>query len=227
MTNAEQRTTSAPIFPQEKYMKLGQDDLVAVALDAVVRSGETPTFERLVAKCFELFPKRFCLHGYPQWPNAVVVNKAWLRCRSDKKLLTGSVAEGFRLTPKGEELVRKILGLLTGEGGQYVPSRISKKKIDRQTMEGRVATRVEGSQAYKKYLQAKSLEGITEYELCDLLYATTESTPETLAKNFEAVIQQLVSYGRKDLVDFIQSLRQRFIRRFVSTSHRGGMLPQK
>lgn len=215
-------------FMAKNYMKLSQDDLVTVALDAVIRSGQTPTFERLVAKCYELFPQRFSLRGYPQWPNAVVVNKAWLRCRTDKKLMTGSVADGFKLTPKGLEVVKKTLDLLEGQSTDAVEVAEAKKsRVDKQTLEGRIATRVEHSAAYKKFLETNSLEPITEYELCDLLYGTMESTPDTLAKNYETIKQHLSAYGRKDLLSFMEGLHNKFPHRFLVRMRPGGMLPRR
>lgn len=36
------------------------------------------SFENLVAEAFSCFPGRFQLEGYPEWPNAQVVNRAWV-----------------------------------------------------------------------------------------------------------------------------------------------------
>ena len=215
-------------FAPENYMKLSQDDLVTVALDAVMRSGQTPTFERLVAKCYEFFPQRFSLRGYPQWPNAVVVNKAWLRCRTDQKLMTGSVADGFTLTPKGLEVVKKTLALLEGRARDTVEVTEAKtSRVDKQTLEGRIVTRLENSAGYKKFLETNSLGPITEYELCDLLYGTMESTPDTLAKNYETIRQHLSAYGREDLLNFLGGLHRKFLHRFLVRQRRGGMLPRR
>lgn len=204
-------------------MQLSQDDLVTVSLYFVLESGDTPTFERLVAECFERFPKRFALSGYPQWPNAAVINKSWLRCRTDKKLITGNVAGGFNLTPKGKLIVEKTLVKLNARSMEGV----NLKKGDKQTMSGRVVERIERSLAYEKFQKAKSLDDITEYEASDLFYATMESTPEILLKNYEIILQHLQNYNRGDLIEFIRKIREKFSDRFGGVKPRGGMMPKK
>lgn len=81
-------------FNPSKYFKLSQDHLVVVALWFLLNENKEATFENLVAEAFTSFPERFQLEGYPDWPNAHVVGKAWVRCRTDKKWLTGSASEG-------------------------------------------------------------------------------------------------------------------------------------
>jgi len=210
-------------FDPRLYMKIGLDDLVTVALYFILEGGETPTFERLVGECFQNFPQRFSLLGYPQWPNAAVINKSWLRCRTDKNLLTGNVAGGFNLTPKGKLLVEKTLARLNAKP----KSGMGFKKGDKQTMSGRVVERIEKSPAYDKFQKTKSMDDITEYETSDLFYATMESNPETLLKNYEIMLQHLQNYDREDLVEFIRKIREKFSYRFGGVKPRGGMMPKK
>ena len=222
-------TSGLKRFSPSVYMKIGLDELVTVSLYFLRQTSKAPTFENLVAKAFEFFPQRFAMVGHPSWPDSALVNKSWLRCRSDKKLIAGSVATGFELTPKGEMVARKILFKLgqtsdsSLEPSQPTPS----KRGDRRTPAGRVVSRVEGSSAFKKFKLNGNLNDITEYELCDLLYSTLESSPETLSKNFDILLQNLQEYSRNDLIEFMNQLRNRFLKRFVISKRRGGMLPQK
>lgn len=204
-------------------MRLSQDDLVTVSLYFILESGDTPTFERLVAESFERFPQRFALSGYPQWPNAAIINKSWLRCRTDKKLITGNVAGGFNLTPRGKLLVEKTLLKLNAPA----PDGFQLKKGDKQTMSGRVVERIERSIAYEKFQKTKSFDDVTEYEASDVFYATMESTPETLLKNYEVMLQHLQNYNREDLIEFVRKIKEKFNYRFGGVKPRGGMMPKK
>ncbi len=216
-------------FSPSVYMKIGLDELVTVSLYFLRQTSKAPTFENLVAKAYELFPQRFAMVGYPSWPDSALVNKSWLRCRSDKKLIAGNVAAGFELTPKGEMVARKTLLKLgqTSDSSSELSQSAPPKKGDRRTPAGRVVSRVEGSSAFRKFKLNGNLNDITEYELCDLLYSTLESSPETLNKNFDILLQNLHEYSRSDLIEFMNLLRNRFRQRFVISKHRGGMLPQK
>ncbi len=209
----------------ETYIRLSQDELLIAALAAAQEKSDQVTFEDLVAQCFNMFPKKFALHKYSQWPNAVVVNKAWLRCRTDKHLIEGNVAEGFVLTPKGVEAAKKVLARIS----QALPSTANsrnEKAGNRQTAEGRVVADIEKSGGYRKFIAAGTVDQVSEHELCEVLYTLIESDSTTLKRNFEAVRGSAQSYGRVDLVKFLEELRKKFSYRFTSSGKRGGMLPQ-
>ena len=209
-------------FDPAKYMDLSQDHLVVTALWFVLQERRQTSFENLVAEAFATFPERFQLEGYPQWPNAHVIGKAWVRCRTDKKWMTGSASEGFKLTPLGEQIAYKVLSKLESASGK----RDHQRKGSRQSISSRVVLRVENSSAFKT-LKEEGVDKVSEYEFCDLLYCTLESTPETFEKNFVVVKQQVEGYGRADLVEFLNSLKERFAGKFIGKRVRGGMMPQK
>lgn len=210
-------------FDSRRYLNTSQDHLVAVSLWFLLQEGKEASFENLVAEAFTSFPERFQLEGYPEWPNAHVIGKAWVRCRTDKKWLAGSASQGFRLTPLGEQVAKNVLSQL----GLEAPSRKpAERKGSRQTISARVVLRIENSPAYKKFMAGQA-ENISEYEFCELLYCTLESTPEVFEKNFSVVSQEVESYGREDLSKFLDYLKEKFKSKFVGKRSRGGLMPQK
>lgn len=210
-------------FDTGKYSSFSQDHLVALALWFLLQEGKQPSFENLVAESFTSFPTRFQLEGYPEWPNAHVVGKSWVRCRTDKKWLTGSASEGFALTPRGETIAQQVLSRL--DKSARTPSQVSRRG-SRQTISSRVVLRVDNSAAYRKFKSGSS-DNISEYEFCELLYCTLESTPQTFEKNFSVVRQEVETYGRRDLTEFLDALRNKFSSKFVGKRSRGGLMPQK
>ncbi len=210
-------------FEPHQYLDLSQDHLVTLSLWFVLEAGLEPSFENLVAEAFSSFPERFNLEGYPEWPNANVVAKSWVRCRTDKKWISGATSEGFSLTPLGEQVADRTLKAL-GYSGKAPQA--FKKSGSRQTISSRYVLRVETSTAYQKFKVGKAAD-ISEYEFCDLLYTTLESTPETISNNFTQIMQQVEAFGRTDLVEFLEALRGRFASRFMGKRSRGGLMPKK
>jgi len=209
-------------FDPRKYVPISQDHLTALSLWFLMQDKKKPSFENLVAEAFTSFPERFQLEGHSEWPNAHVIGKAWVRCRTDKKWIFGSASQGFKLTPLGEQIARNVLSQL----GKGSAQDTSARKGSRQTISARVVLRVENSPAFQKYNQ-EGVGRVSEYEFCELLYCTLESTPEVFEKNFSVVKQEVESYGRKDLSNFLDALRQRFAARFVGKRSRGGLMPRK
>lgn len=212
-------------YSEEAYLQLGQDDLLVAALASVETTSGRVTFERLVVQCFNMFPKKFELEGYPEWPNASVVNKAWLRCRTDKKLISGSVAEGLRLTPKGIMVADKVLQRLKMPAQPGGVDTTITKKGSKQTATGRVVRHVEASKAYRLYSQSRSLDQVSEHDMCELLYGMYESDSETLQTNLAVIKGHVEQFGRQDLRAFLDLIERHFVKRLHGRTKRGGMLP--
>ena len=64
-----------PKFPSEIYDRIALNDLVTYAVYFLSQSGGEINAEDIVATCFKLFPERFQLRGYSEWPDSTVVNK--------------------------------------------------------------------------------------------------------------------------------------------------------
>lgn len=209
-------------FKPSQYLHVSQDHLVVVALSLLLQDGKQPSFENLVAEAFLSFPNRFQLEGYQEWPNAHVVGKSWVRCRTDKKWITGSASDGFALTPLGENVATKTLKEL----GAKPAVNAERRRGSRQSIASRVVLRVENSSAFSDFKNS-GVDAVSEFDFCDLLYCTLGSTPEVLEKNFVVVRQEVDSYGRRDLVRFLDTLKERFSNRLTGKRARGGLMPQK
>ena len=73
------------------------DEMLIYCADLVQQTGDACTFERLVYECFTRFPEQFGMISYPQWPDNDRINKAWLRCRTDRGGWLVLVLKDFKL----------------------------------------------------------------------------------------------------------------------------------
>lgn len=209
-------------FQPGQYREVGQDQLVVTALAFLLEESKQASFENLVAEAFLSFPERFQLEGYPEWPNANVINKSWVRCRTGRNWISGSASEGFSLTRLGEQVAERTLASLNSKA----PRKATTRPGSRQTISSRVVLRIESSPAYRKYTTT-GIGSVTDFDFCELLYCTLESGPGILERNFSVVRQETAGYGRKDLLEFLDKLRQHFAARFTGKRTRGGLMPQK
>ena len=58
-------------YNKNVYKSIDISDLILFSVYLVTESKEKCTFERLVAECFNNFPKVFAFKRYPQWPDAL------------------------------------------------------------------------------------------------------------------------------------------------------------
>jgi hypothetical protein len=187
--------------------------------------------EDIVVACFKLFPERFQLHGYPQWPDSTVVNKRWVDCR-DKGLLQGSTAKGFSLTPKGLVLAEKMEKILTGKQKLFLKPTANKGGEELRTRAGRFNRSLENSDAFQQYSTNGEAAKISEFDFRNMLLCTMESSPSTLRNNLEQFKQNASLYQRQDLLKFLEFCGKTFSNQLSDFSedrpkYRGGMIKQK
>jgi hypothetical protein len=208
-------------FDPAIYSKIGYDELVVYSANLLSLEGEEITFENLVASCFLNFPKRFALHNYPQWPDASVINKSWLRCRTDKNYLVGTVKDSFRLTSKGLDAVARLDGILRGSAKAAVQK--GRRLTETKTRAGRFLRELERSISFRRFQEQGSLVGISDFDICDMLLCTLESSAATRTANLEFLRKAAGQYERDDMLRFFAEVETAFPHLFRAKAA-GGMM---
>src|SRR4051794_4774813 len=106
-TKAPQRhVESKRNFDPERYMQIGDDQLITLALQLVTQHGKPPSFENIVEEAYTSFPERFSFQGHPDWPHTLVIDRSIRRCATnrDKRWISGRAATGYKLLPAGETI---------------------------------------------------------------------------------------------------------------------------
>ena len=96
---------------EEIYQKMRICDLILVSLYSLQDAKKGTTFERLLNKCFKLFPQKFNLSKYSNWPDARKLDRP-LRTLRRKKMVLGNPKEKFLLTKTGKAEALEIMNLL-------------------------------------------------------------------------------------------------------------------
>lgn len=195
-------------YDPKSYIDSSLDELVTYSVSILSNEGKEATFENIVAKSYELFPEKFSLVGYPQWPDSSRVNKSWLRCRTDFKYIQGTVKTGFSLTSKGLEIVEKVQKRLNRPASEK--NIISKKRTRARTKEEQFMNEIERSEVFKKYLRDRESVEISHFEFSDVLYCTLESSPKALSDHLEKLKEYAQTYNRNDVTNFLLFLERKF-----------------
>ena len=205
--------TESPV--RESYEKISYDDLVTYVVYLLTAgNGTHTTFEDIVAKAFKLFPKRFSLRGYPQWPDSAVVNKSWLRSRTDKKYIVGSVKDGFRLTQRGLKVARHVEDKLQEE-----PAKGSHKlESELRTKSGRLLRSLERSALFVRYKRTGNLNHMEESDLFDVLLTMPDASPRRLSSNLEQFKDAATLYDHQDIHTFLAALEHKFSHKISTPS---------
>ena len=216
------RKSTPPRYDPEIYSKITLNDLVMYSVYYLHKQGSEITSEDIISACFVLFPKRFSMHKYPQYPDSGIVSRRWSDCKS-KGYLRGSASKGFKLTAKGSRRAQKVEKSL---GKPMRPVRVKKAvsspkgKVEKPAAPKREAIHpelrahakkyirsIQASDAYK-YFQKEMLPN--EFDFRSLLLCTMESPPETLTRNLEQFKEYAAMLERKDLLAFLSYCEDKF-----------------
>jgi len=152
------------------YLPLDKDRLVLFAVGFLESKKIEPTFDKIVAATFRLFPRKFSLIGFPEFPDGrTIYYCVYNHCTLTKKWLLGNVQSGFKITERGGYFLDETKKMLEG-------------KIKHTKIHGTVPRRKEvtfismlrKTDAYKKYISGKK-EEITKFEISEALKAPPDS----------------------------------------------------
>ncbi len=210
------KTLIPPQFNPDGYAKISLNDLVVYSMYTLRRQKDGIATEDIISACFMLFPKRFALRKYSQWPDAGIVTRRWGECKS-KGYLRGNAINGFELTARGIKRAEKVEKSL---GKPLKPVRVAKPKAEKPAVPAAEAVHpelkararkyirsIEASDAYKHYRKKTSFN---EFDFRSLLLCTMESPPATLARNMEHFKEYVRLYDRDDLLTFLEFSEGRF-----------------
>jgi hypothetical protein len=214
-------------FKPQRYENIGYDHLVTFAVYSLAKVKKEITFEELVREVFESFPERFKLHVRGKhWPDSSLINKSWLRARTDRKWIVGNRASGFSLTPAGKKIAEQVTKQLK------VQNRISQTKnsVGDQTKSTRVVKQVIESAAFRKY-KGYRVDDITEYEFCDSIFSTLDTSPNIKQKNIELIRQHAKTLGEGRVLNYLDEIQLKFENSIALDNtrrkYRGGMMKRK
>lgn len=212
-------------FSYKLYSDSSLDELVTYCIFVLMQEKKEATFENIVAKCFELFPEKFSLVGYPQWPDSARVNKSWLRCRTDFKYIKGSVKTGFTLTTKGLEVVGRVQKRLKRPIAEKAI--VSIKKAQERSKEEKFVNELEKSEVFQRFLRDRENVEISHFEFCDMLYGTLESSTKTLKDNLEKLKGYAEKLHKSEVHNFLLLAETKFSHylrgKYEQKKYSGGM----
>ncbi len=211
--NPSKTVNAFEAFSSDLYESL---DLAGLAVFAIQRLQELAipvTFENLVVALFRLFPTKFCLEGYEQYPDAARVGRTLLQLSPKyRNWARGSVQKGFSLTQSGSLKVERVSKTLSS--GQMAESAINRQQRPRTMDLNKELVSLEQSpllQAWKdKNLHQTNAEQPESQAVIDMLGAYVYAPPKALRGRLQRLQQIAMQAGREDLVSFLDDVRREF-----------------
>jgi len=194
-------------YSEEIYKNIPINYLIVFGIYSLITRGEKCTFEKLVAECFNLFPKTFSLARYSQWPDSIKFDRP-LRTLREKGLIIGNPRTLFSLTKFGEKIARDTAKILKVGTQKKAPSYRMKRDA-----EINLITTLKNSEAFQRFLKNREGFLITEMEIRNLLHCTLETPLRIVKQNLTYAKNLANELNEKKLFEFLDLCHRRLTKK--------------
>ncbi len=196
-------------YPVERYSNLDLTGLVAFTIDWLVANDVSTTFENVTVAAFKLFPSKFSLVGFEEYPDGTRVNRSLLQLGPKyRNWARGSVQKGFVLTESGSAKVAEIARVL--HGGETGASRTPRVGRSRTVDAEGELRRVSESALFRKW-QAGQLRTGTVMDLLDMLGGYAYTPKRALRKRISELENIASQMQMEEIREFLVQVRSVFL----------------
>jgi len=173
MDNYKKTVKNLKPYKEEQYKNVIQDQLAIFTMDLLEKKGIPLYFEYIGVALFKLFPKKFALITFKEFPDLYrISNMLRLHLRpSDRNWAVGNIKTNFSITPLGREFAKETERLLNNPECQK-NIRTKKDEAKRiKSIQGDVDEILDSS-LFKKWRENKKEENkeeISEFEILSFL----------------------------------------------------------
>lgn len=199
-----------PSFELDRYGHIDLNRLAVFAISYMQEHAIPVTFEYVVVTVYRMFPAKFALEGFPNYPDATRVNRALLQLRPKYRgWATGDVQHGFVLTETGTQVVEQTRRLLDNPDLAAAAHKRVSPKAPRTMLPAAELLEVERSRLYEKWKKGSSDE-VDRYAIWELLQAYPYTPKEYLRDRLAHLRSQAHNLKRQDLVQFFEWVRKEY-----------------
>jgi len=208
-TNIKKAIKELKVFKDNDYESFDLDRLVAYTLFFLARRKIPLYFDYIAIALFRLFPKKFSMANFKQYPDTNRISKCLRRLIDPKRKnwATGNIENGFHLTEAGNEIANQVADLL-----KY-PNKLSnqssqKNRRSRGRFSKHDVEEIERSEIYKKWVQKNY--NINDYEVLSFLRAMPYVPKNLVLSYFEELKLSVVGAKNKKVLRFLNWIEKRF-----------------
>lgn len=201
------------------YEEIDLTGLTVFVLHFLQTNHVPTTFENVTVALFRLFPNKFALIGFPQYPDATRVNRSLLQLRPKyRNWATGKVVTGFSLTESGLKKVEEVRRSLEGSSAKPSLHNLkmypAKDDLGKRTLNlEKEIQYIERSPIFAKWRDGNLLQATT-LEFLTMLEAYSYTPPKALRGRILYMNEVASQFGREDISKFLRDVRERFASKF-------------
>jgi hypothetical protein len=210
-------------FELKAYDHMGLNPLAAYAVNILATNGVPTTLENITVALFRLFPTKFSLPGFGEYPDSARVTRVLLHLTPKYvNWLIGNPTRGYALNDAGRiaalEATRELKSPNVLGSAMSSPKMLKRKAVKppRFTYE-KERSRLLRSSAFQKYLE-KRFHEIKVWEVYDLLGAAPYTPTPQLRNRMLELLQLADDVQDREVIEFVKLVLQHFSDVFTDKS---------
>lgn len=160
------------------------DELILYTISILESKKIEPTFDKIVVAAYKLFPERFSLLGFKEYPDGKRVHDCLFHCTyKTKGWLNGGAKQGYKLSEMGELILKELEGKL--EKSEFKNSKKIKKTIAKRK-ENAIIEKAMKTKTYSYFINGRISELNQDY-LKETLRCTPGASKKELKDNYKII----------------------------------------
>lgn len=206
--NTKKILASLKQFPTANYDNFDLDRLVVYSLFVLEENKVPLYFDFISVALFQLFPGKFSMANFRQYPDTNRISKALRRLTDQKRndWATGNIENGFYLTDLGREMAKQVSSSLKNpllkKGRKPAAAIKSRGKSLQDDMQ-----EIRTSDAFRKWF---TNEEVNNHEFFAFLKAAPYTPKQLLIEHIERLMVSATTTKDKEILKFLSWLEKKF-----------------
>ena len=198
-------------FPYETYKSIDNNRLAVYAIALLSENKLKVTQEAVTVALYLLFPEKFSLIGFEEYPDAERVNRTLLQLGPKyRNWAIGSKQIGYSLNETGRLVLEQTKKLLESPGTYQVKKITPKQRTIDPDIE---VKEIEQTSLFKAY-KCGGRNNLDEFVIWELLRAFPYTPKSALVERLKNMTESAKLSGRDDVVDFLKWVKTKFLHVF-------------
>jgi hypothetical protein len=207
------RLQTIAAYKEKQYQRIDLTGLASFVIKWLQDQHIPTTFENIVVALFRMFPLKFALEGYPDYPDAARVGRSLLQLGPKyRNWARGSVQKGFVLTDSGLTKVARVRQILMTSELPNQETFHKRKPLPRTMDLSKELAPLESSPLFQMWKEGKLAEGNTMEFL--IMLGAYSYTPIRAIRDRVKLLKETASQaGRDDLAVFLKDVQKIIVQR--------------
>ncbi|MEM3451894.1 MAG: hypothetical protein QW830_05780 [Nitrososphaerales archaeon] len=186
------------------YLSIEKDRLVLFTIDYLHSKNIEVTFDKLTVAAFKLFPKKFSLVGFPEYPDAKTTDSCvTLHCVKTKGWVSGNAQTGYTVTEKGKYFLDETKKMLEGK------IKVTRKYgTTPRRKELTFINLLKKTKAYKSYSQRK-YEELSDSDILEALKVPVLGSSEKVERYIQRYMEYALRINDMSAVEFLKFAKRK------------------